>query len=582
MFDIAFTRSYICAMKRFVLFAVGALLLQSAPAGGQVPLPVTPTWTSTDQDYSTGAALVDINRDGWLDLVVANGNDMGRQHIAVYYNKGDGTFPLIPDWQSEDVDYHGHLAVGDVNGDGFPDIAVSVYIGAGGFRDPGYVKLYMNQHGTLESKPSWRSADSMYTFSCAFGDANGDGLPDLAVACGEGYESHAEQNRIYYNHGGRLDSLPSWKSRQTGYSYDVSWGDFDNDGSLDLVFAAERGPNTLYKNYGDSLGTMPVWESDDLPQFGNSLAIGDVNNDGYLDLAVSDNNQLGGSGHFKIYLNNGGTLSAKPDWTSAFSGMSSGVALLDVTNDGWRDLVCGGWWQACMVYPNFHGKFGQSPAWTSSTGSVVEAIAAGDIDNNGLDTIRVSYVGDGSRKLFHVPKPPFQRLIVAIVGQGVISQTAYCSSYENGWVSLATAPRPGDTVMLTAVTTHSLDLAVSNWDEEIGNYVFMNTNGATGVAAMAERPVGHELLQNYPNPFNGQTSIRYSAPFVPDETPGHGRIRLVVFDVSGRQIATLVDREEAPGDYTVHFDGSELPSGVYFYRLHAGGRVFAKRMVLMK
>ncbi|RPH35587.1 VCBS repeat-containing protein, partial [bacterium] len=270
-------------MKLFAAILAIALLLPGVRAAGQVLLPVTPNWISTDGDFSTGAALVDINQDGWLDLVVANGNDIERQHVVVYYNKRDGTFPTVPDWQSGDIDYHGHIAVGDVNGDGLPDVAVSVYIGAGGFNERGYVKLYMNQHGTLESIPSWRSGDSLYTFSCAFGDANGDGAPDLAVASGEAYNHHAEQDRIYLNGGGRLDSLPSWKSHQPAYSYDVGWGDFDNDGRLDLVFANEHGPNVMYKNYGDSIGTVPYWQSADPSQYANSLALGDLNNDGYLD-----------------------------------------------------------------------------------------------------------------------------------------------------------------------------------------------------------------------------------------------------------------------------------------------------------
>ena len=98
----------------------------------QVPFPQNPDWISSDvSSVSTGGAFADINQDGWLDFVVANGNDISIQKLVVYYNNGDGTFPTTPDWQSADIDYHGHLDVGDVNGDGWPDVAVSVYIGIG-------------------------------------------------------------------------------------------------------------------------------------------------------------------------------------------------------------------------------------------------------------------------------------------------------------------------------------------------------------------------------------------------------------------------------------------------------------------
>ena len=570
-------------MKHAVVIVAGAMLLPLMPAAGQVPLPVTPNWTSTDGDYSTGAALVDLDQDGWLDLVVANGNDMARQHVVVYYNRKDGTFPTIPDWQSDDIDYHGHIAVGDVNSDGYPDIAVSVYIGAEGFGQPGYVKLYMNHGGALESAPSWRSADSLYTFSCDFGDANGDGRPDLAVACGESYDYHADQDRIYLNRNGRLDSLPSWKSAQPGYSYDVGWGDFDNDGVLDLVFANERGPNTMFRNYGDSIGTVPSWQSTDASQFANSLALGDLNNDGYVDLAVSDNNQLGGTGHFKVYLNSGGALSKTPAWSSAFSGMESGITLVDITNDGWRDLIGGGWWESCRVFVNARGKFGQQPAWTSTTSSVVESIVAGDIDNAGLDTVRAAYRGDGSKKLFMIPGAPVQRLISVSIGSQVLSHTAFCSDLENGWISLASPPPSGDSLVLVAVASHSLDLAVSNWDPSVGNYIFMSTNGTSSVASNAGGiPNDLSLLQNFPNPFNGQTTISYTVPVLKDHASGRVNTTLMLYDVAGRPVATLVDASEAPGEYSVRFNASHLSSGVYFYQLKAGGRVVVRKMILMK
>jgi len=104
-------------MKKFIsiiLFFIPFLQLYS-----QVPFLQNPDWISTDvSSVSTGGAFADINMDGWLDFVVANGNDISRQKVVVYYNNGDGTFPTSPNWQSADIDYHGHLDVGDVNEDG--------------------------------------------------------------------------------------------------------------------------------------------------------------------------------------------------------------------------------------------------------------------------------------------------------------------------------------------------------------------------------------------------------------------------------------------------------------------------------
>ena len=304
-------------MKKY--FSIILFLILSSHHYSQVPFPQNPDWISTDvTNVSTGGAFADINQDGWLDFVIANGNDISRQKVVVYYNNGAGTFPTTPNWQSADIDYHGHLDVGDVNSDGWPDVAVSVYLGASGFNSPGKVKLYLNNSGTLSSNPNWVSGDAVYTFSCAFGDADGDGDLDLAVAGGESYNSHPEQPRIYYNNGGTLESLPSWKATSSQYSYDVNWADFDNDGDLDVVFAGESSPNRIFKNNNGVISVTPSWQSTDESQYANSLFVGDVNNDGYFDLAVSDNSQLGGSGKFKIYLNNNGTLNTTPFWTSSF------------------------------------------------------------------------------------------------------------------------------------------------------------------------------------------------------------------------------------------------------------------------
>jgi hypothetical protein len=298
-------------MKKF--FTTILFLITISQLYSQVPFNQNPNWISTDVlSVSTGGAYADINKDGWLDFVVANGNDISIQKLVVYYNNGNGTFPTTPNWQATDSDYHGHLDVGDVNNDGWPDVAVSVYIGTGGFTTPGKVKLYLNNNGTLSSNPDWVSGDLLYTFSCAFGDADGDGDLDLAVAGGESYYNNPEQPRIYYNTGGILESLPSWKATSSQYSYDVNWADFNNDGDLDLVFAGESSPNRIFENNNGTISTAPIWQSTDASQYANSLFIGDVNDDGFLDLAISDNSQLGGSGKFKIYLNNNGTLNTTP------------------------------------------------------------------------------------------------------------------------------------------------------------------------------------------------------------------------------------------------------------------------------
>ena len=85
----------------------------------------------------------------------------------------------------------------------------------------------------------------------------------------------------------------------------------------------------------------------------------------------------------------------------------------------------------------------------------------------------------------------------------------------------------------------------------------------------------YSLSNNYPNPFNPTTKIK-------SQIPELSLVVLKVYDVLGNEIATLVNEEKPIGSYTVEFDASTLPSGVYFYQLKAGDFIQTKKMILMK
>lgn len=96
-------------------------------------------------------------------------------------------------------------------------------------------------------------------------------------------------------------------------------------------------------------------------------------------------------------------------------------------------------------------------------------------------------------------------------------------------------------------------------------------------------PDNFALEQNYPNPFNPETTIKYS---IPNAETGHDQplrsVTLKVFDLLGREIATLVEEYKSPGNYEVKFDGAHLSSGTYFYVLNFGGKILSRKMILMK
>jgi hypothetical protein len=88
-------------------------------------------------------------------------------------------------------------------------------------------------------------------------------------------------------------------------------------------------------------------------------------------------------------------------------------------------------------------------------------------------------------------------------------------------------------------------------------------------------PTKFELTQNYPNPFNPATIINFSIPEL-------SKVTLKVYDVLGKEVATLLNEEKAAGNYEVKFDASKLTSGVYFYSISTGSNVITKKMMLLK
>ena len=91
----------------------------------------------------------------------------------------------------------------------------------------------------------------------------------------------------------------------------------------------------------------------------------------------------------------------------------------------------------------------------------------------------------------------------------------------------------------------------------------------------AELPGKYSLSQNYPNPFNPITNVKFSMY-------NAGQVKLVVYDVQGREVQTLVNEKLNAGTYEIKFDGSMLNSGVYFYKLMTDGFTETKKMLLIK
>jgi len=128
----------------------------------------------------------------------------------------------------------------------------------------------------------------------------------------------------------------------------------------------------------------------------------------------------------------------------------------------------------------------------------------------------------------------------------------------------------------------SYDIGVDFINESVGfvstgDKIFKTTNGGSTFInpISTEIPAKYSLSQNYPNPFNPMCNVQFSMYKA-------GNVRLVVYDVQGREVQTLVNEKLSAGTYEVKFDGSKLNSGVYFYKMMTGNFTETKKMLLVK
>ncbi|UCE59406.1 MAG: VCBS repeat-containing protein [Phycisphaerales bacterium] len=464
---------------------MGAVIMMAFCSGleAQVIYNSYPDWVSAESPlpYSTGGALIDVDQDGWLDFVVANGNDIERENMAVYYNNGDGTYRSTPNWTSSDNEYNGHLSIADVNGDGWLDVAVGLTMADVGTST---ARLYLNNAGTFSNLPDWESAYELAGFHVAFGDVNGDGRPDLAVGTGWGYDPpyHNWHNYVYMNVGGMLETIPSWVSDDTWDYTEIFFCDANADGWLDLVGGGEGTYTHVYVNNAGTLDTASSWNTTDNP--GQSVLFGtygDMDDDGWIELFTADNNQLAaGSGNFQRYDGlSGGFFTTSPTW-SFFVGYASAVALADIDADGDLDLTGGGWWVRPRYFLNSAGLLPATPDWTAGSGPVVESILFGDVNNDGLrqqeELFDVSLTP--GRHLFQLSRQPIQWINSVSVDGVPLEPDELTFDLVHGWVSVG--PEAVSTVSVDYAYSLKPEMAITNWGATYGNYLYYNINPLGG------------------------------------------------------------------------------------------------------
>jgi parallel beta-helix repeat protein len=198
----------------------------------------TLSWTAPITEYTCSAAWGDYDNDGDLDQLIGNSGQPNR----VYRNNGDGTFTSV--WTSLETEFTQNVAWGDYDNDGYLDQLIGNYGQAN--------RVYRNnEDGTFSSV--WTSTETESTISVVWGDYNNDGYLDQLVG-NLGFIVQPK-NRVYRNNrDGTFTCI--WAAPETEMTYSVAWGDYDNDGDLDILVGNYDQANRIYKSIESEFGNI--------------------------------------------------------------------------------------------------------------------------------------------------------------------------------------------------------------------------------------------------------------------------------------------------------------------------------------
>lgn len=531
--------------------------------------------------------IVDIDGDGDQDFLT--GSSTGE--VTYYQNIGSAQnfsykfitarFANILIVGGADDPKHGASSImfGDIDGDNDKDLFWGDLFGLSIY--------YIKNTGTAQNF-QWTTIDTNspppnYYFSGGFNmpgvyDIDGDGRNDFFIGVLIG--SKTINNFVYYKNMGPL-SNPSFSkitdnfvlSADLGsYSY-PSFGDIDNDGDKDLFMGCDRSVG-FYRNTGTS--TVPAYTlvDDSMPlnisNFNYAPTIGDLDGDGKKDMVL---------GYYSLarlkFFKNTGTV-ANPVFTLTASQMdtmnlsqASAPCLADIDNDGDLDLLAGNSSGRVTYYRNngsaasFNFQFITNNYASVNVGNDASP-TLGDLDgDNDLDMLVGNRLGQIAffRNTGSVSSPSFTF---------VTSNYAGINAFQNS------VP-----VIVDLNSDTDPDLILGNIKGGLYYYENWDVFGIQQIGS--EIPKEFSLYQNYPNPFNPATIIKFNIPLLRGVSGSAGRgVSLIIYDITGKVISTLVNQPLNAGIYEVDYDASNLPSGVYFYKLVSGEFSESKRMVLVK
>jgi outer membrane protein assembly factor BamB len=514
----------------------------------------------------------DFNADGFNDVVVAIGG--GNEHVYVLNGKNGQIL-----WQyGDDInyslgDFEAINVQRDFTGDGIPDVLA---IADGNDQGTGYKRAYLfnGTNGNIIWEHYYPGPNPAFGKTIiSISDLNGDNLPDAVIAYGNNGSADLAVRALNGINGQTLWTRPmvSYEPKELlelpllGGGSDVIAAEYFNRIHR---LSGTNGTVVWTQSLGASAGMIQI-----------SL-IDDINNDLISDVLVAS---FAGNG---LNCLSGATGTVLWSWQMDYQ---FGVASLpDINNDGIDEVIAG------ARYGNFYCISGKGDSlifmysfpgdWMYTVskmpcvdGNFSYEILAGTIDgkvvcfSGGTVAVPVeltSFTGyAANEKIF---------LSWSTATETNNSGFEIERKSEEQWEKIGFIPGSGTTTEIRSYSYIDENLSPGNYSYRLKQ---IDYNGAFEYSDIIEievsAPSKYSLEQNYPNPFNPATTISYSIK-------EKGLVTLKVFDILGKEVATLIDEEQNAGSYKLEFDASSLASGIYFYHLNSGKFVSTKKMILLK
>ncbi len=556
--------------------------------------------SSVGNSFVSHPALAQMDHVPGLDIVAAS-HDLKLVYVFNYQGQ------VLPGWPKATINsVRGGIAVGDLDGDNLPEVTCVDELGKIYAWHADGSEFIDGDSNPLTDGVFYTMAGNTFAYTTpAIADIDGDNINELIVG------SQASQLFVFKQNGSIATGFPYALGASIAGSPVVA--DVDNNGDMEILVNETVGGFKAINHDGTLLFSQFFSNNPWNNFFQTTPAVGNVTGDAKLEIFVARAN-----GNIYGMQSNGVVLAGWPKQYSATTYTESSPIIGDIDGDGILDIVLGDETQYIHAWNASGTPIAGFPLKTADAMRGVPTIT--DVDGDGdVDLVAAGwdknvYVWDfaGAWDPNKAPWPRFHGnlhnngrygyTVPTPVRGATFRYTAGGRGVELVWGVPPEAGRvftvtraevvngaPGSFVRVASGVSLGTDglLRVTDGKVEMGSRYVYRLEGESGLVdetlAVVVPVSMAKLGQNYPNPFNPTTTIEYWVP----GGSGKTAVSVVIYDVRGARVRTLVEGAEPAGRYTATWDGrtdagAPASSGIYFYRMTAPGFADVRKMVLLK